>query len=225
MKPMLCCVALAIALAALSAAASTTPELGIRDNTPTLTAFINARIFVSPEQVLDSAALILEDGVIRAVGKSLPVPRGARVVDLHGRTVYPGFIDPCTEYGLPADESRPRRWGAAPKYYADRIGGSAWNEAIHSEIDWADSFRPDSTAAEELLKLGFTAVQTARLDGILRGRSAVALLRGGLPNDQLLRPRSYHFASFDKGRSGQDYPSSLMGTIVLIRQMLLDVQW
>ncbi len=225
MKSVLHLAALAFALAAATAAASTTPELGIRDNTPTLTAFTNARIVVSPDLTLESAALVMKDGIIRAVGESIAIPVGARIVDLQGRTIYPGFIDPCTDYGLPANEARSRRWGAAPKYYADRIGGSAWNEAIHGEVDGADSFCPDSAKAEALLRLGFTTVQTARLDGIFRGRSAVALLRQGLPNDQFLRPRSSHFVSFSKGTSSQDYPSSLMGAIVLIRQMLLDVQW
>ncbi|MDH4034898.1 MAG: amidohydrolase family protein, partial [candidate division Zixibacteria bacterium] len=62
-------------------------------------------------------------------------------------------------------------------------------------------------------------------DGILRGRSFVASLGEGLPNDLILRPHHWHGASFDKGNSQQEVPGSLMGSIALLRQVFLDVDW
>lgn len=44
-------------------------------------------------EVLENATILIENGRISAVGAGLPVPAGAQVYDLRGRTVVPGFID------------------------------------------------------------------------------------------------------------------------------------
>ena len=214
-----------VAVTTIRAGVSTTPTLGIHDKTPTRRAFTHATIVVSPEQSLIDATLIAEDGIIRQIGRGIAVPEGTVEIDLTGKTVYPAFVDPISAYGMPEVKRQGHRWGLPPKYEAARIGGSAWNEAIHAEQRWADSFRPDSAAADPLLRQGFGAVQTARLDGIFRGRSAVVLLNDGLPNDELIRPQSLPFLSFNKGASTQDYPSSLMGAIAILRQTFLDADW
>jgi len=40
-----------------------------------------------------NAVILVEDGRITAVGTSVTIPRGARIIDLSGWTVLPGFID------------------------------------------------------------------------------------------------------------------------------------
>lgn len=72
------------------------------------------------------------------------------------------------------------------------------------------------------MKDGITVVHSIHRDGIFRGRSCVALLGDGLPNDLLIEPMGLPCLSFDKGSSKQSYPSSVMGSIALIRQTLLD---
>jgi len=205
--------------------AQTTPPLGIRSKTPELKAFTNARLVISPTTTIDRGTLVIDRGKIVAAGANVAVPAGATVIDLSGKTVYAGFIDPYTGYGLQAAPKPESKKGDKPVYAATRIGANAWNDAIHAELDWVSYFQPDSQAAGELMRLGFTTVQSARLDGILQGRAFVTSLGDGLPNDLLLRPRSWHFASFDKGSSPQEYPTSIMGAIALIRQTLLDVDW
>ncbi|MCB2231567.1 amidohydrolase family protein [bacterium] len=205
--------------------AGTTPELGIHDKTPTVKAFVNARIVQSPARTIENGTMVVADGRIVAIGGSVTVPGGATVFDLAGKTIYPAFIDPVTEYGVPNAERPRRRWGEAPRYEAERAGADAWNDALHPELNWVDEFQPDSKEADELLALGFATVQSARLDGILRGRSTVVTLGEGLPNDLILKAYGRQFGSFDKGSSEQQYPSSQMGAIALIRQTLLDTDW
>lgn len=215
---------LAVCLPALIQAAETTPEYGIRDKTPQLKAFTGATIVASPDEIYEKGTLLIDGGRVVTVGRNVQIPSSATVIELPGYWIYPGFIDPVTNYGI-EKPTRSRNWQRAPQYEAERSGGDAWNDAIHSEIDWVGEFKADEKEAEQFIKQGFTVVQSARLDGVFRGRSFVATLRDALPNDVILLPHGEQFMSFDKGSSTQDYPSSLMGAIAMIRQMFLDVDW
>ena len=73
--------------------------------------------------------------------------------------------------------------------------------------------------------MGFGAVLTHRADGISRGTGALVLLADGREHETVLNPRASHHLSFRKGTSSQNYPSSLMGCIALIRQSYLDAGW
>jgi imidazolonepropionase-like amidohydrolase len=211
-----------------SAFAQTSPPNGIRSKTPALKAFVHAKIVVSPTRTIDDGTLVINDGKVQNVGVGIAIPEGATVVDLKGKTIYPGLIDPYTDYGLPVDPPKPgSRWGGdrGPQLEGKRVGCNAWNDAIHAERRWVDQFQPDAKIADEYLKQGITVTQSVKMDGIFRGRSFVSLLGKGLPNDLVIRPYSWQVASFDKGTSTQDYPSSLMGSMALVRQMFLDADW
>ncbi|MGO9181041.1 MAG: amidohydrolase family protein [Candidatus Limnocylindrales bacterium] len=54
------------------------------------TAITNARVF-DGKQVIGASAVVIDGGVVRAVGESVPV--GATVVDAGGGTLLPGLID------------------------------------------------------------------------------------------------------------------------------------
>lgn len=207
------------------AVSETTPDYKIRDNTPTLTAFINATLIPSPGKKIEQATIVCESGKIIAVGARVKTPAGANVIDLEGKTVYPGFIDAYTEYGFERKKSKKRSWRDGPKAEIERIGGKAWNGALHPDKHWIDEFKADKKAAKDFIEQGFTVVQSGGRDGIFRGRAFVATLGEGNPNDLTLVSAGRQFASFDKGSSKQDYPSSLMGSIALIRQTIKDADW
>jgi imidazolonepropionase-like amidohydrolase len=62
-------------------------------------------------------------------------------------------------------------------------------------------------------------------DGIARGTGALVSLSDENENDVVLSERAASCYSFDKGTSTQDYPSSLMGSIALLRQTYYDAVW
>ncbi|MDX1677106.1 amidohydrolase family protein [Arsukibacterium sp.] len=209
-----------------SIADQTSPQLGIRDKTPNLLALINATVVTEPGKTLPAAMVLIRDGKIETVSSNGKVPAGYRQIDLTGYHLYPGFIDPYTQYGVPdAGKDEGFSFGEKPVYQNERIGGNAANAAIHAEQRWVDQFKPDAKAADEFLKQGFTVVQAARHDGIFRGTGFVASLDQGLPNDLIIKADSQQFMSFSKGSSKQSYPSSLMGSIALIRQTFADANW
>ena len=56
------------------------------------TAFTDVRVF-DGDQVLSNVTVLLHAGRITAVGKQVPVPRGAKVIAGSGKTLLPGLID------------------------------------------------------------------------------------------------------------------------------------
>ena len=65
-------------------------------------ALTNARIETITKGTIEKGTIVIRDGLIEAVGANVTPPGDARVVDLTGRTVYPGFIDLTSSMGLPA---------------------------------------------------------------------------------------------------------------------------
>lgn len=205
--------------------AQTTPVEGLRDKTPNVFALKNATVTVSPGKVIEKATVIIRDHHIVAVGSSVGIPADAIVIDATGQFIYAGFIDAFTNYGIATPQAAPNTSDDYPTPTIDRQGARSWNGAIHSELDATKMFKPDDKAAEKFRANGFTVVQTASFDGIFRGTSCMATLGGGTPNDHILPGATRQFMSFDKGSSKQDYPSSLMGSIALIRQTFYDAKW
>lgn len=203
--------------------AQTGPQIGIREKPSELFAFTNAKIYISAEKVIDSGTLVIDKGLIKAVGKNINIPAGAYITDLSGYTIYPGFIDPYTSFGLPAPPKKTEL--DYLKFDPDERGAKAPNDAIHSEIDWIDYFNPSKKEADEYIANGYTVVQSAQRDGIFRGRSFVTLVGSDKLNFLPLKAYNAHYLSLDKGSSQQQYPESQMGAIALLRQTFYDRDW
>ena len=85
-------IVLLLAIASQSAFPQIKPAAGIRQNTPSVHAFTNAKIVTAPGKVIEKGTLVIRNGVIVAVGANAAVPADARVWDVSGMTIYPGFI-------------------------------------------------------------------------------------------------------------------------------------
>lgn len=69
-------------------------------------AFVNARL-VDPAKGRDEpGGVLVEDGIIRAVGAEVTVPEGAETVDCGGHILAPGLVDMCVTTGEPGHEHR-----------------------------------------------------------------------------------------------------------------------
>jgi len=195
---------------------------GVKSNNSNYTAFTNAKIHVSPTEVLDNATLLIKDGKVVRVGKSVNIPKNTTTVNLSGKTIYPSFIDIYTTFGV----AKPKRGGNGPQYGAGR-SGFYWNDHVMPEQDVMASFKYDAKSASAMHKLGFGVVNTHMPDGIVRGTGALIALNNNADNSlRVVDGETSQHLSFSKSvTSRQSYPSSIMGSMAMLRQMYDDAKW
>jgi imidazolonepropionase-like amidohydrolase len=227
MKKILLAIGLVISTTFLFAQQTTFPVNGSFDIRPGMFAFTNATIVVNANQTLTNATLLIKGQTIQGVGAGLAVPKGYVVIDLKGKFVYPSLIDAFTSYGISETPGPQRGFGGQRQsiFISTKKGAYGWNESIRPETYVKNIFSTDSKKADELRKVGFGSVNVISRDGIARGVSAAVTLNEGADNSVILKDQTAANYSFNKGTSSNDYPTSLMGSIALLRQTYYDAQW
>ena len=126
----------------------------------------NATIMTATGQEIANGSLLMKDGKIVAVGKSVDAPADAAVVDGTGKYVTPGLIDDHSHLGV----------YAAPGTDAESDGNEATNP-VTAEV-WAEhSFWPQDPQIPLAIAGGITTIQA--LPGsanLIGGRSAILKL-------------------------------------------------
>jgi imidazolonepropionase-like amidohydrolase len=233
-----------LSLPRLGAQVSTVPVEGLREAGPRVHALTGARIVTAPGRVIEQGALVLRDGLIESVGPAaeVKVPADARVWPSEGKTIYAGFVEPLGEVHLPAAlkaegggetpavGARGGRAGAAAsttttEALAPAAAARSWNPRVTPERDVARVLVADERGAAALRELGFTTAAATPGRGIFRGDSALVSLGGRGAAASLLRARVAQHVAFEFGGTAGGYPSSLMGSVALVRQTWLDAAW
>lgn len=233
------------ALLPLTARAQTSsaPPDDLREAPSRVHALTGARVVTAPGKILENGTIVIRDGLIESVAAGAPAPADARVWDLKGRTIYAGFIESDSSAGLPEEYRplpplaqrnsltpirRPGRRAPAPpvKQPAEPGGGASWNPHVTPQRSAGELLVTDEKSAEKLRALGFTTAVVPPGRGIFRGSDALVQLGGKDPSRSVLPSRRAQHIAFDQSPWGSDiYPNSLMGSVALIRQTLLDAQW
>ena len=196
---------------------------GVKTPNSNTVAITNATIYVNPTTILKKASILIEDDKIKAVGTNITIPKNIQTINLEGKYIYPSFIDPYSGFGMKKIE---RERSNSPQYDSGRKG-YYWNDHIRPETNAQDYFTYDKKSAEELLKIGFGVVNTHLQDGIASGKGIlVALDQKGNAGNRVLNPESAQYFSFRKSKqSNQKYPTSLMGSLALLRQVAYDANY
>lgn len=197
---------------------TTFPNNGAQNPVHTVYAFTNCILHVDADVTIINATLLIQDGKVLRVGEKLEAPKDAITNDLKGKHIYPAFVDLYSDYGMP--EVKRHDYTDAPKK-----GAYGWNQAIKSELEAQKLFLHNQQKADELRKQGFGAVVTSQKDGIVRGSGALVNLNDTKENESIIKDKAAAFYSLNKGISPQDYPSSLMGAVALLRQTYYDAAW
>ncbi|MEJ6675802.1 MAG: amidohydrolase family protein [Polaribacter sp.] len=200
-------------------------DAGVKTTDHTLVAFTNATIYVTPEKILKNGTLLIENGKIINFGTAVKIPKGAKIVNLSGKTMYPSFIDLYSDFGI----KKPKRAAGRSRstQYAASREGYYWNDHIRPDVDPIKDFSFDAKKAKELLNAGFGVVNTHLQDGIVRGNGLLIALNPNSSNAyRILDTKSAQYLSFSKSASSkQAYPGSRMGAMALLRQTYNDASW
>ncbi|MFT3845828.1 MAG: amidohydrolase family protein [Lacibacter sp.] len=212
---------------ALSRAQETFPVNGVANNRSGTYAFTNAIIVKDGSTTIKNATMVIKEGKITAIGTNVSVPADAVVLDCKGKFIYPSFIDIYADYGIPAPQRQAGgfNFNAPAQLTSNQKGPFGWNQAIRTDINAATLFSADEAKAKAFRESGFGSVLTHQRDGIARGTGVFVTLASEKENKVVLREKASAHYSFSKGTSTQSYPSSIMGSIALLRQTYLDAQW
>jgi imidazolonepropionase-like amidohydrolase len=198
---------------------------GVISKNTNYTAFTNAKIYVTPSQVIEQGTLLIKDGKVVSTGTSVSIPNNAVVIDVSGKSIYPSFIEVYSNFGVKKPERTPGG-GRSPQYEASREG-FYWNDHIMPEQNAIEKFKYNNKTASELRKAGFGMVNTHMQDGIIRGSgSLIALTDQGGDAERIIDAHSAQYLSLSKSvKSRQSYPGSIMGSLAILRQVHYDAAW
>jgi imidazolonepropionase-like amidohydrolase len=210
---------------------------------PNVYALTSARVVTSPGKVIEKGTVVVRGGVIEAVGATgaVAVPADAQVIDLAGKTISPGLVDPyVTESRLSGarlaaaeDDARGRRAGGAPPVAtptpAPEPSGNVHPIArVHPEKSVLADLKIAADVKEAFRDLGFTAIAAVPDKGIFRGESAVVTLGDASLGRSIVVARSAQHVARDADAppfGGGEYPGSKMGTVAAVRQTFSDARW
>lgn len=185
----------------------------------------NATIYTSSSVKIENATMLLDGDKILEIGTQISIPKEATIIDATGKTIYPSFIDLYTEFGI----QKPQRKSGnsrSPQYDTER-NGYYWNDHIRADFNAYENLNYDEKAAKELRETGFGTVLSFNNDGIVAGTGLLWTLNDKDTNGfRILNNKiSQHLTFKRSSLSGQAYPSSLMGSMALIKQLYHDAKW
>jgi imidazolonepropionase-like amidohydrolase len=190
---------------------------------PQVVAITGGRLLTVSHGTIENGVLVISNGKIAAVGEAgkVDVPAGAEIVDARGLTVYPGLIDPETNFGLTEIEA-----DSASNDLAEP------SDEIMPHMHVYDAFHAETELIPVARLNGVTnAVVAPATNDSIAGQDIFIQLYGA-DRDQMILGRdvalAMNFGADQRRRGGRgghsEYPSTRMGLITQLRQTFLDVQ-
>jgi imidazolonepropionase-like amidohydrolase len=155
-------------------------------------AITNARIVPITSPPIERGTIVIRDGKIAAVGRTVAIPAGARVINAQGMWVYPGMIDSSTTVGLTEIGQ------VAATVDVTELGD------INPQLKAIVAVNPESEIIPVTRANGITTVLTAPRGGVLAGQAALINLAGWTWEEMLVKAPVgviFNFPSLAAGRS------------------------
>ncbi len=175
-------------------------------------AIVGGRVIPIAGEPVDGGTVLVEDGTITAVGGSVAVPDGFRVIDAAGSWVLPGFIEAHGHVGVHEE--------------AEGWAGSDTNEMtepVTAHVRALDAINPADLGFRDAIAGGVLAVNVNPGSGNPVGGQTVALKCWGRTVDEMLlrEPSGLKSALGENPKrvygERQKMPSTRLGTAAVIR--------
>ncbi|HET8692001.1 MAG TPA: amidohydrolase [Steroidobacteraceae bacterium] len=181
----------------------------------------NATVLTGTGERIEGGDVLLENGVVKALGRALESPAGAVVIDATGRWVTPGLIDVHSHLGV----------YASPGVNATSDGNEA-TDPVTANV-WAEhSVWPQDPGFETALRGGITSMQVLPGSANLIGGRGVTLKNVPATTYQAMKfpgaPQGLKMACGENPKRvyGDDdkFPSTRMGNVAGYRQAFADAK-
>ena len=183
-------------------------------------ALVKCTIVTGKGTPVENGVLIIRNGLIESIGSfgESVLPADAEVIEAEGMFAYPGLIDAHTNFLLepPQPPSQTQTGRQTEEQTAMR---PSWQQA---DLHAYDKLRISGSVIEDLHRAGITTILVAPEREIFAGQSVILNVYGENKEAMVIKePFGLHI-NFVTARG--EYPSSLMGTMALLRQSFLDTQ-
>jgi len=170
---------------------------------------------VGPNGTLQNATIVMQDGVIAAVGKDVRIPTGARVVDVTGQVITPGLVDAYGRLGVTEVDGE-----------AATVDESARGLPYSAAFSVAEAIEPRSIRIQVNRAEGITAglvapeasMDSSGLGTIIAGQASFLRLKPGMAID-VRTPVGFVFTY---GEAGADLSGGARSAVLLRLRALLD---
>ncbi|MGI8680358.1 MAG: amidohydrolase [Jatrophihabitans sp.] len=182
-------------------------------------AIVNGRIVPMDGPVLESGTVLVEDGVITAIGADVTVPAGVETVDASGRWVLPGFVEAHGHVGI--DEESQGWAGDDTNEMTDPNG---------ARLRALDAINPADEGFRDALSGGVTSVVVKPGSGNPIGGQTVAIKTWGRIVDEMVikSPASVKSALGENPKrvygDKKQLPSTRQGVAAVIRDAFTKAQ-
>lgn len=181
--------------------------------------FINADLWTVSHGVIEKGQILLQDGKIAALGKTVEIPQDAEVIDVEGKIITPGLIDSHSHVGI----------------YEEVIGwaGDDVNEVTDpntAQVRALDGINPYDEGFKDCLRGGVTTVQIGPGSAnIIGGEMLVLKTAGTIVDHMVIKPLSAMKAALGENPknaygSQRKMPSTRMGNAAVLRNALYEAQ-
>jgi imidazolonepropionase-like amidohydrolase len=182
-----------------------------------LVAIVGGRVVPIVGDEIDGGTVLIENGKITAVGASVAVPDGARLIDAAGSWVLPGFIEAHGHVGVSEEAEG---WAGQDS--------NEMTEPVTAHVRAIDAINPADLGFRDAISGGVLAVNVNPGSGNPIGGQTVAMKCWGRTVDQMvLRQPSGMKAALGENPKRvygeqKKTPSTRLGTAAVIRGALVD---
>ena len=184
-------------------------------------ALTNCRAVTITDGLIEKATILIEGGLIKAVGQDVELPEDARVINLKGKYVTPGFIDAHCHFSAMGE----------PRVRGGGDDGNEVSSPVTAHIRIVDALDPFGIAIPLVRTAGFTTCYTMPGSANIIGGTGIAFkLKDGKCIDDIIIPGTemmkMALGENPKGVYGQrkQMPITRMGNAAVLRETLFNAK-
>lgn len=166
-----------------------------------IVAITGAKLLPITSDPIENGTIVLKNGKIHAIGASVSIPKGARVIDASGKVIMPGIVDTHSHLGVGGDSNER-------------------SKKLNPEMRILDSFNPQDPRIKVAVAGGVTTANVMPGSGNIVGGQTIYVKLNGDTVDDMLVPGSIGGMKFANGtnpKSSSKAPTTRMATAAMAR--------